>query len=79
MNKKWYSNDFVLQQLTEADEAEGEKADLVEKWKNNQLKKRKPREKKPIVEVCIDFLDRSDGVRVSRKDEIFNASKKEKA
>lgn len=61
------------------DEGEGgEKGDLVEKWRNNQ-KKRKPREKKPIVEVFIDFLGRSDGVRVSRKNEVFNINKKEKA
>lgn len=79
MNKKWFSNDLVLQQLTEVDEAEaGEKGDLVEKWKNQQ-KKRKPREKKPVVEVLIDFLDSNDGVRVGRKHEVFNINKKEKA
>jgi hypothetical protein len=79
MNKKWYSNDLVLQQLAEVDEGEGgDKCDLVEKWKNQQ-KKRKPREKKPVVEVSIDFLDMSDGVRVGRKHEVFNINKKEKA
>jgi hypothetical protein len=78
MNKQWLSNDLVLRQLTEVDEGEGEeKADLVAKWKNKAPpKKRIKREKKPIEEVSIDFLDTSDGVKVSKKYEVLNIDKK---
>ncbi len=58
MNKQWLSNDLVLRQLTEVDEGEGDKADLVAKWKNEVApKKRKQREKKPAENISIDFLD----------------------
>jgi hypothetical protein len=86
MSRLSLSTDLILREIDDFETGEcggggGEKNDLVSQWKNSEAvvrKKRTPREKQPASNTSVDFLNRKDGVTLSRRREVLCLDKKKR-
>lgn len=79
MSRLSLSTDPILREIADVEGGEGEKDDLVSRWKNSEnpaRKKRKLREQQPPPCTSIDFLNRRDGVTLSRRRDVLCLDKK---